>query len=119
MYVLYAYHAQLYIYVHVGLVMCAIYCTCACTVDTARWALFGSGDPLDFWQVILKFASPASVTSIFDMEEIQTVTGRVSIIDCVYHTICIQLYYSVARYHITSNLTDTRKIIILANVRYN
>ena len=123
MYVLYAYHAQLYIYVYVGLVtcMCAIYCTCACTVDTARWALFGSGDPLDFWQVILKFASPASVTSIFDMEEIQTVTGRVSIIDCVYHAICtcIQLYYSVARYYITSNLTDTRKIIILANVRYN
>ena len=97
MYVLYA---QLTVHLHVGLVMCAIYiyCTCACTVDTARWALFGSGDPLDFWQVILKFASPASVTSIFDMEEIQTVTGRVSIIDCVYHATCIQLYYSVPRY---------------------
>ena len=48
-------------------------------IDTARWALFGSGDPLDFWQVILKFASPASISSIFDMEEIQTDVGRVSV----------------------------------------
>ena len=57
------------------------------TVDTARWALFGSGDPLDFWQVILKFASPASVSSIFDMEEIQTDIGRVCVFTCVcvYH----------------------------------
>lgn len=37
--------------------------------------------------MILKFASPASVSSIFDMEEIQTEVGRVSVIDCLY--ICV------------------------------
>ena len=49
----------------------------------ARWSLFGSGDPIEFWQVILKFASPASVGSIFDMEEIQTDLGRVTLYVCV------------------------------------
>ena len=47
-------------------------------LTTARWSLFGSGEPMDFWQVILKFASPASVSSILDMGEIQTELGRVN-----------------------------------------
>lgn len=47
-------------------------------LTTARWSLFGSGDPIDFWQVVLKFASPASVSSILEMDEIQTELGRVN-----------------------------------------
>ena len=42
--------------------------------------MFGHGDPIDFWQVIVKFASPPSVSSIYDMEEIQTELGRVTIL---------------------------------------
>ena len=39
--------------------------------------------------MILKFASPSSVSSIFDMEEIQTEIGKVSVFGCVfvYHII--------------------------------
>ena len=50
-------------------------------IPTARWSLFGNGDPMDFWQVIVRFASPSSVSSIMDMEEIQTDLGRVSVLD--------------------------------------
>ncbi len=45
----------------------------------ARWSLFGSGDQMDFWEVITRFAHPASIASVHDMEEIQSDLGRVSI----------------------------------------
>ena len=44
----------------------------------ARWSLFGSGDQLEFWEIITRFAQPASIASVYDMEEIQSDMGRVS-----------------------------------------
>lgn len=44
----------------------------------ARWSLFGSGDQMEFWEIIIRFANPASITSVLDMEEIQSDLGRVS-----------------------------------------
>lgn len=44
----------------------------------ARWSLFGSGDQIDFWEIICRFAHPASIASVHDMEEIQSDIGRVS-----------------------------------------
>lgn len=42
----------------------------------ARWSLFGSGDQMEFWEVISKYANPTSITSVNDMEEIQSDLGR-------------------------------------------
>jgi hypothetical protein len=45
---------------------------------SARWSLFGSGDQMEFWEVITRYAHPVSVASVHDMEEIQSDLGRVS-----------------------------------------
>lgn len=44
----------------------------------ARWALFGSGDQMEFWEILTRFANPTTITSVHDMEEIQSDLGRVS-----------------------------------------
>lgn len=43
-----------------------------------RWALFGSGDQMDFWEIIHRFADVVTVTSVNDMEEIVSDLGRVN-----------------------------------------
>lgn len=47
-------------------------------LSLARWSLFGSGDQMEFWEVITRYAHPVSITSVHDMEEIQSDLGRVS-----------------------------------------
>lgn len=41
-----------------------------------QWSFFGPNDSRDFWQVITRLAPPSSVTSVMDMETIQTNIGR-------------------------------------------
>lgn len=42
----------------------------------ARWSLFGSGDQMEFWEVITRYAHPMSIANVHDMEEIQSDLGR-------------------------------------------
>ncbi len=49
-----------------------------CVVFVARWAFFGSGEEMDFWEIIHRFAHPATITSVNDMENILSDLGRVS-----------------------------------------
>ena len=48
------------------------------TFCIARWSLFGSGDQVEFWEIITRFAPRASIASVHDMEEIQSDLGRVN-----------------------------------------